>query len=819
MSVTASTLQARKVELLRAFLNQVPGRVSAILENWHHLVQADWNDQLLASLLERLRTLTDASEKFGVNQIKLSGKSLLSHLTDFNDPQHKPSRDQVVKMDGLVHAFQDAAMQACEQAKTVNAAAQGEAIPPSGSNQAKIFLLGIYEASYPGLISALHENQFQVQTLEDAEELFEILQTDPRGAGALISHIEWLEELYPADRQQGLWHQSGGLPGLPVAFISDSNDLQTRLAAMRTESKIYWTDPIDPLVVADRMRTLTAPESHSAYRVLIVEDDPAQADFAAAILKKAHFACRSVLDPLQVMDVLNEFRPDLILMDLYMPGASGSEMTAVIREQSEYVDTPIVFLSGEQDLDKQLKALSFGGEDFLAKPIAPKHLISTVTNRIRRAQQLTHCLGRFDRHEDESGLLSRGYLLERIDALLGSQSFDCRCPAVLYLDIDNAEEIIRLVGIGGMDVVLAEIGAHLSLSLQPKDLLSRFGDNSIGLFTCRDSVQDLEALSRRLCREVAERIIEVDDHTLGVTLSIGVLLIDEPHQDARSLMSRAKLASVTAHRAGGNQFYIQLPEEPREMTGKTANSITGIIKQAIEKGYFEIFFQPIVALKGSQSDRALYQTLIRLQEPEGKLLMAGEFIPTAEQIGLIDRIDHWTTRSALSIIDEQVKQGKRLHLFVSQSANLLENMERLSWLREKHHSGLIHEHSLTFEFRLSEVAKQLKSAKICFEMLHDMGIGTLLTGVDHSVESQRTLNHLKVSFIKLHPKLLQQPDQGLKGLMDLTRSLGIETIATQVEDPRSIALLWSSGTDYVQGFFVQRPENNLIYDFNESILT
>ncbi|MDJ0806773.1 MAG: EAL domain-containing protein, partial [Gammaproteobacteria bacterium] len=602
-----------------------------------------------------------------------------------------------------------------------------------------------------------------------------------------------------------------------VAFIAESNDLKVRLAAMRTESKAYWTLPIDPFVVANRMLELTSGDSHNAYRVLIVEDDPAQAKFASAILDKANFECRSVTDPLSVMEALYDFRPDLILMDLYMPGASGTELTTVIREQSEFIDTPIVFLSGEQDRDKQLQALSFGGEDFLAKPITPKHLISTVTNRIQRAQQLTHRLGEFSSNQDESGLFTRKYLFERVDNLLSSHQFDNKEPAVFYLDIDNADDILEQVGIGGMDVVIAELGKHLSSVLQPQDVLSRFGDSSIGLLAYRDTKQALEAFGEKLCSVVTDKIIKFDKHTLGTTLSIGGYLIEDARQDARALFSRAKLASNIASSAGGNQVFIQLPET-KQVTEKTEDVYAKLIVKAIENNYFEIFFQPIVALKGGSEDKAFYQTLIRLQEPDGKLLMAGEFIPTAERMGIINKIDQWTTRSALTILTEQSSQGNQLHLFVSQSVDLLENMERLTWLRDKERSGLILKDSLTFEFRLSEILNNLNSAKLCFDMLGNIGITTLLTGVNNSAEAQRVLNHLNIRYIKLDTRLLQNPDQGLKELISLAHSLDIKVIAPQVEDPKSIALLWSSGTDYVQGFFVQRPENNLIYDFNESVL-
>ncbi len=198
--------------------------------------------------------------------------------------------------------------------------------------------------------------------------------------------------------------------------------------------------------------------------------------------------------------------------------------------------------------------------------------------------------------------------------------------------------------------------------------------------------------------------------------------------------------------------------------------------------------------------------------------MAGEFIPAAEQMGVISKIDQWSTRSALSIINEQHGQGNKLHLFVSQSVDLLENMERLSWLRERHRTGVVLKNSLTFEFSLSEITKNLNSAKLCFDMLANTGISTLLKGVNNSADSQRVLNYLKIKYIKLDTELLRHPEQGLKELISLAHSLKLKVIAPQVEDPKSIALLWSSGTDYVQGFFVQRPENNLIYDFNDSVL-
>ncbi len=810
-----------KADLVQSFLQQVPGRVSAILENWHQLVHSDWNGKLLDVLVERISTLAESGSKFGVPQITQSGNSLIGHLSDYHNTGLKPQHDDVVALDGLIHAFKDASIQACNQQTEAHlqASQSHHEVAEEASNvgdECSVFLLGIDETLAAALMRNLQALNFDVRLLQNTEEMIHFFEINPDEQCMLISHTDWLPKLFPESKKGGIWNRANGLPGLPVAFIADSNDLKTRLAAMRVDANAYWSKPVDPFLVAKRIKELTSSKSDTAYRVLIVEDDPAQADFADAILSKSNFKCQSVTDPLEVMDALHDFKPDLILMDLYMPGASGTELTTVIREQNEFVDIPIVFLSGEQDLDKQLKALSFGGEDFLSKPIAPKHLITTVTNRIRRARQLNSRLGSHARSEKETGLHTRNYLLERLDSLLLTESNTEESTAILFLQIDEPEHLVESVGIGGMDVVLIEVAKQLKKQLQSQDVLTRFGDSSLGLLLSRDNLEALSELAESLCQSVAHQIIEVENTTVGATLSIGIYPLEDGNQDSRSIIAHAQIASRQAQAAGGNQVKLIEPEKPK--AGDAANNadMGELIKRALEENHLDIFFQPVVALQGSPE--AHYQTLLRLQEPDGKLHRAAEFIPVAEQMGLIGKIDQWTTRQAISVVNEHLKQGNRLHLFVSQSTDLLENMERLTWLREKHRSGQIVNNCLTFEFNINEVGKNLNSAKICFDMLGKIGITTLLTRVSLSPESERIIRHLPISYIKLDYSLLSDQSKNLKDLIVLAHQLGIKVIAPQVEDPRSIAILWSSGADFVQGNFVQRPENNLIYDFTESVL-
>jgi CheY-like chemotaxis protein len=122
------------------------------------------------------------------------------------------------------------------------------------------------------------------------------------------------------------------------------------------------------------------------YRVLIVEDDRAQALFAESVLNGAGIEAFVVSDPTDVLETMARVSPELVLMDLHMPGLSGTELTALIRLQEAFLHTPIVFLTGDPDPEKQFEVLECGADDFLQKPIRPRHLVAAVESRLKRAR-------------------------------------------------------------------------------------------------------------------------------------------------------------------------------------------------------------------------------------------------------------------------------------------------------------------------------------------------------------------------------------------------------------------------------------------------
>src|SRR5690606_18949463 len=138
----------------------------------------------------------------------------------------------------------------------------------------------------------------------------------------------------------------------------------------------YLLRPVEFTELIEKIDQVTLNHRENMpYRVLIVEDSKTQAKFIQKYLDKADMITEIITNPYEINKILQEFQPELILMDLYMPICSGFDLTKMIRQQDPYTSIPIVYLSAEENIEKQLYAITIGGDDFLTKPINPSHLV------------------------------------------------------------------------------------------------------------------------------------------------------------------------------------------------------------------------------------------------------------------------------------------------------------------------------------------------------------------------------------------------------------------------------------------------------------
>jgi len=176
----------------------------------------------------------------------------------------------------------------------------------------------------------------------------------------------------------------------PVIMIANTNELSSRLEAARAGVSRYFSKPLKVDKLINTLDGLMSEEVSKPYRALFIDNDEQFAICSAEILKDEGFIVKAISDPLDGLNALEDFKPDVIVMDVYMPGCSGPELVQMIRQDDDWALIPIIFLSSETDINNQLSAMKFGAADFLVKPVRNGKLIASVTAMAKRSRRNVH---------------------------------------------------------------------------------------------------------------------------------------------------------------------------------------------------------------------------------------------------------------------------------------------------------------------------------------------------------------------------------------------------------------------------------------------
>lgn len=249
----------------------------------------------------------------------------------------------------------------------------------------RIFVVDDNEDQTSWLRSVLEQAGYQVDVFNNLAAFSAACQGENLPAAIIMDMI------FPEGKEAGARIiadlKKRSLNGLPVIFISERRDIAAKLAAYRAGASRYLNKPVKREMLLQVVGESAALMPAIPYRVLVVDDDAEQVSAYALMLRQAGMNVREVSDPLLVPDILSEFDAEVLLLDMYMPQCSGPELAAILRDDEQHADTPIVYLSSETDVSLQLLALDRGGDHFLSKPASQAHLVSVVGLHARRARQ------------------------------------------------------------------------------------------------------------------------------------------------------------------------------------------------------------------------------------------------------------------------------------------------------------------------------------------------------------------------------------------------------------------------------------------------
>lgn len=351
---------------------------------------------------------------------------------------------------------------------------------------------------------------------------------------------------------------------LPIFFTASASDFTLRLAAVRAGGRGYFTRPIDVGLLIDQIDQMTQRVIAEPYTVLIVDDSPLMAEVYALALRAAGMRVVTTTDPLEAPMLLAEQPPDLILLDVYMPGCNGQELAAVIRQQPEYHSIPIVFLSGETDRSAQLAALAQGGDDFLTKPINLEHLVAAISSRIKRARAMRSLMVR----DSLTGLFNHSVTQDLLIREVARARRSNQPLSVVLIDIDHFKQVNDRYGHQAGDRVLKSLARLLRQRLRATDLIGRYGGEEFLILMPETRAASAAMVIDSLRERFAHIEHQREGAPLRVTFSAGIAEWAQGIE-ASGLVEKADAALYQAKRHGRNQVLIadaQIGQPPQRRT-------------------------------------------------------------------------------------------------------------------------------------------------------------------------------------------------------------------------------------------------------------
>lgn len=581
---TAKPSTAERLRKLKnAFITQLPEQLSVIRELFLSLDSVMPAKEGIAELHRRIHTLKGTSASFGLKDLSAEaalGENLAKEVIEYNygmkqtpDPDGseqahvnhtgtfdadtnfcKPCQwydlmaNNLDRIAARISCIDSVSLECMEilSIKNDNSTPESTSTCELSPSERIVYLCDDDPVQCENLAAQISCFGFKVFTFESIKEFSmkvvasppDVIIMDMVHQGSQTEGADVIQEIMAALKEP-----------IPVIFLSAQNDLQAHLAAVRAGSSAYFVKPANPSALCSTLHRLTTIEENEPYRIMIVEDDIYMSQIYATILKEAGMETVILNDPLRAMPVLSEFRPDLILMDMHMPGCNGMELAKSIRQMEAYIGTPIVFLSSETDIDLHFDARRMGGDEFLIKPIKPNHLISAVSVRAERMKLIRS----FMIKDSMTGLYNHSTIKEYLSMHIEKAKRHCINICFAMIDIDLFKNVNDTYGHPVGDQVLISLASLLKRRLRKSDVIGRYGGEEFAVILLGCSITEAFDILDQLRKNFAAICFTAKGATFSSTFSCGVTALSQTCNEMEKLCGSADEALYAAKRRGRNR--------------------------------------------------------------------------------------------------------------------------------------------------------------------------------------------------------------------------------------------------------------------------
>jgi diguanylate cyclase (GGDEF)-like protein/PAS domain S-box-containing protein len=466
-----------------------------------------------------------------------------------------------------------------------------------------------------------------------------------------------------------------------------------------------------------------------------------------------------------------------------------------IRKDGELIWSRITAVVLERDSDGKPESVISMIEDITERKVAEEEL--RLQSELNEHQAL---------HDALTGLPNRTLLHDRIQQAILTAEREGGRVAVVMMDLDRFKEVNDSLGHHAGDALLKELGDRLRHVLRASDTVARLGGDEFGLlFPKQSKPSDVVHVLEKI-REAIEQPIVLHDLPLAIEASIGVSLYPDDGHDVDALLQRADVAMYAAKESNlAYAFYDEASDtyDPQRLT------IVGELRRALERRELVLYYQPKAVLDGGAVTAV--EALIRWNHPTRGLVFPDEFIPLAQQTGLIKPLTLYVVSEALRQCGAWQEQGLNLCIAVNLSMRNLLDLEFPEDVRRLLEEWKIDPALLEFEITESTMLADPVRTKLILEKLSSMGIRLAIDDFGTGYSSLAYLKKLPIDEIKIDRSFVMHMREDeddatiVRSTIDLARNLGLEVVAEGVESEEIWEQLTGLGCTVAQGYYLSRP--------------